>query len=637
MGKSFDKEMYDLNNTYLNVVKNEDSTISNFMCSLKEKNILLVGSGGSYSVACAIEHFCVREGFFAKAITPLTLNLYKEQIRNNNVILVTAGGRNSDSLNSYKFLHDLEPQNLLTICMKKDAPIKALQSCDLHNYFYEFELPSKKDGYLAVNSLIASILLFSKSMFQLYADDYYKLDSEFDFSKININTDKIMNVLVKDSIIVLHGGITTPIAIDLESKFSETALGNIQLVDFRNFAHGRHFWLNHRKESTSIISIVGKNEEIIAEKTLSLIPNEIPRYDIYLQEDNIMNMLHTYYIMFSIVNIAGKMQNINPGKPKVAEFGKKMYHINYNFCDESKFKKLKKSNKALAISRKIGINSSYALMKKYEEAYEQNIKFITSRCYKGIIFDYDGTLHIKNKNTIIENEIFDKINGLLENGIIIGIATGRGKSVRLEMRKLIKKDFWNSIAIGYYNGAEVGLLNDDTKPCKNIAVPLALRNIKNEICKINTNSKIIIDKAENPFQLTIIADDGQNSKHEFEYLKEICYSYPEVKVVSSSHSIDIILKDTNKKEVSKYYIDNKYVNNYDEFIYIGDSGSLYGNDFEMLLCETGISVDNVSKNLDYCWNYAPMGKRNLEATKYYLENININNGENSFLINLKRG
>ncbi len=637
MGKSFEKEMVDLNKTYISTLHNEDSIIINFLSSLKEKIILLVGSGGSYSVASALEYLCARKGFFAKAITPLSLNLYKEQIRNYNAILVTAGGRNSDSLNSYKFLHDLEPQNLLTICMKKDAPIKSLQSINLHNFFYEFELPTKKDGYLAVNSLIASILLFSKSMYNIYRDEFYKLPTEFDFVNDSGISEEINDVLLKESIIVLHGGITTPIAIDLESKFSETALGNIQLVDFRNFAHGRHFWLNHRKDSTSIISLIGKNEEKIAYKTLSLIPDVIPRFEVYLKEDNIINMLQAYYKMFTIVNIAGKMQKINPGKPKVIDYGKKMYHISYNFSDENSFRKLKKSNKQLSISRKIGINPSNDLLIKYEKAYEQNVSRITSKNFKGIIFDYDGTLHIKNKIVEIEQDIFNKINDLIGQGIVIGIATGRGKSVRKALRNVIKKEFWDYVAIGYYNGAEVGLLSDDTRPDKNIEIPIVFSTIKNEILKNNTNSKIIIDETENPFQLTVISNDGQNSKHEFEYIKEICYKYPEVKVVSSSHSMDIILKTTNKIAVSKYYLDSKFANSINDFIYIGDSGNLTGNDFEMLFCETGLSVDNVSKNIDSCWNYAPMGKRNLEATKYYLDAINIKSGESTFMINLKRG
>src|SRR5260370_29648479 len=43
--------------------------------------------------------------------------------------------------------------------------------------------------------------------------------------------------------IVLHSPSLDAAAWDLESKFSEAALGSIQVADYRNFAHGRHHWI----------------------------------------------------------------------------------------------------------------------------------------------------------------------------------------------------------------------------------------------------------------------------------------------------------------------------------------------------------------------------------------------------------
>ena len=56
---------------------------------------------------------------------------------------------------------------------------------------------------------------------------------------------------------------------------------------------------------------------------------------------------------------------------------------------------------------------------------------------------------------------------------------------------------------------------------------------------------------------------------------------------------------------------------------IGDSGDLGGNDYELLYGDTGLSVDYVSKEFNSCWNYALPGMRNLEATEYYLNMIDI--------------
>ena len=94
------------------------------------------------------------------------------------------------------------------------------------------------------------------------------------------------------------------------------------------------------------------------------------------------------------------------------------------------------------------------------------VEKLLSRRYKGIIFDYDGTLHDKYTTSKTEDRLFAKLNELLENHIIIGIATGRGKSARIELQKKIERKHWKKVLIAYYNGGVIGRLDDDTKPNK---------------------------------------------------------------------------------------------------------------------------------------------------------------------------
>ena len=49
---------------------------------------------------------------------------------------------------------------------------------------------------------------------------------------------------------------------------------------------------------------------------------------------------------------------------------------------------------------------------------------------------------------------------LLHKKIPIGIATGRGKSVRNELGEIIPEEFWSNVFIGYYNCAEIATLNE---------------------------------------------------------------------------------------------------------------------------------------------------------------------------------
>ena len=238
MGKNFRKELAEIPSTYAAVLREDVSTIKKFLDDAMGTPILLIGSGGSFSVAAAAEYLLRRAGLFCKAITPLELPQYRKQLFRVSAILFTAGGRNSDTQNTYQCLSEMEIHAILTLCMSKNAPIAKKQQVNLHSTYFDFSVPCGKDGFLAVNSTIASVALISKAIFELTNIEFYCLPEHLRKNPRNhLDTKKALNLTNKETMIVLHGGITTPIAYDLESKFSEIALGNIQLVDFRNFAH----------------------------------------------------------------------------------------------------------------------------------------------------------------------------------------------------------------------------------------------------------------------------------------------------------------------------------------------------------------------------------------------------------------
>lgn len=627
MGKNFEKEINSLDITYRKVLETDVSVLSNFLSTIRNEAILLVGSGGSFSVASAVEYLLLHAGYIAKAVTPVGLGMYSTQIRKMSIILFTAGGRNKDTINTYKFLSDLEPNYICSVCMKEDAPLKSIQRANLHNLYFEWDMPTKKDGYLAVNSLIASILLFSKALYELTKNNFFKLDLKYSFVKPNISSCK--EVITKDSIIVLHGGITTPVAIDLESKFSETALGNVQLVDYRNFAHGRHFWIAHRVNKSSIIVMSSKKYENLIKRTLKLIPEEIPILNINMVQNNILGFLDCYMNMFHVVKEAGILQNIDPGNPKVSEFGRKMYHLSYNQCNDEEYKVIKRNCILAAVNRKICGESEQERFNQYYNNCNEYIKEISKKDFRGIIFDYDGTLHQKGDFLDVEKQIYSHINRLLEKRIIVGIATGRGKSVRVELQRVIKKEFWDSVLIGYYNCSTFGFLSDDYKPDKSITKSKNLLDISAYLKDFESH-RIDID-SDNPYQISI----KPKSKYhiDLDLLREICLRWKGIKLVYSSHSVDIILDEISKSniidELMKY---SKLADS--DILFIGDSGAFGGNDFEMLSSKYSLSVDTSSKSDCSCWNIAPIGLRNLDATKYYFEKIIIGN-RGYFSIDLK--
>jgi hypothetical protein len=58
----------------------------------------------------------------------------------------------------------------------------------------------------------------------------------------------------------------------------------------------------------------------------------------------------------------------------------------------------------------------------------------------------------------------DELDRLLRADVIIGVATGRGKSVHQRLQEGLAREHWERVVVGYYNGGDVALLNDDSRP-----------------------------------------------------------------------------------------------------------------------------------------------------------------------------
>lgn len=610
MGKNYRKELDLLSEIYQQARLCDCETITRFLDKYSDKTFLGIGSGGSFSVAKIFEYMCTVSGRMCKSITPLELGYYSSQLRRNAAVLFTAGGGNNDSKNAYKFVSEHEMEGILTCCMRKNSPIKKMQRDNLHNYFFEYQMPVTKDGYLAVESLISSLTILAKAFEEATNDPFFRITEEAGWLSGELNLLLLNKILSKESIIVLHGGITSPAANDLESKFSETSLGNIQLVDLRNFAHGRHYWLSDRVTSTGIIALVSSREKKLATQTLQIVPEEIPVLRLDVDDTTIMGLFEAFHYIFEIVCQAGIIRGIDPGKPKVPEFGKKMYHINYNLG--------KKKNNTIfcAAERKMNAGMNVDLAKCISQG-ETNYNKIQNHIFRGIVFDYDGTLHNKENCTSTEKAIYIKLNELLEKGIKIGIATGRGKSVRKELQKVIKEAYWDQVVIAYYNGGCIGTLDDDSKPNKKEKVfPKEFKEIEIYVNKNIPKDIVTVDGMEekNPYQLTIIKSDKESDC--LEIIKEFIREIPTLKILESSHSIDIIPQTSSKNNIFHWSGWKGYEE--DDFLRIGDAGHFGGNDYELLQSIYGVSVDHISSSPWFCWNYAKPGMRNLEATLYYL-------------------
>lgn len=623
MGKPFSKELEKISNTVKWSFEQATDSLRKAILDDK-KPLVIIGSGGSLSACHFLALLYQQYGTIAKAITPLDLHYSQQILRDSNVLFISASGKNNDILFSYKTAINCEPSRLLSICMKSKSPLEKLADPVSTSFHFSYNLPTGSDGFLATNSLVAFFGLFAKAL-------NVKQDLIFD-SKINNSisrfkslTREFFNKVNPDfTFLVLHAGWGQPIAIDLESKLAEAALGDVLVSDYRNFGHGRHHWLDKRGVKSCIVALVTPDEKEIAIKTFKLLPIEIPVLFIETDKRGAEASIDLLVKSFVFVEALGQSQGIDPGKPGVPGYGRQLYHLRYQNIYLKSDKKSERQ-KRISITRKSKA-SVYNDLSNAEQIYWANSydKF-KSNLQKGsfgsVILDYDGTIcSAKNRFGDMDYEVIPYLITLLSNGFVLGIATGRGKSAKKALRDAIPPEFWPQIIVGYYNCSEIALLDDNSTPNRDLQINKRLKEIYELL--ISYHFPVEIQFGLKPSQLTIqIKKPEKWKKVRDSIIQLIMLKNPEnIQILESSHSMDIIDHSvTNKLNIKKYC--QKTAENLGKesgCLFIGDKGQWPGNDYQLLSEPYSLSVDDVSPLNESCWNLAFPSIKNVEATIYYL-------------------
>lgn len=622
MGKPFKSELISILDMYEWASTVDIQQLEDEINLIKYSPLLVVGSGGSLSACYYTTTLHQTKGQIAKAVTPLELIHSRNVINNSSLFFLTASGRNIDIITSFKNASKEEPRRQFAMIFSKNSPLKSL-SKEIHkSSFYEFSNPVGKDGFLATNSLIGFFTILYRAYGNKIDKQNLRLDNTF-LKALNVFSNSIAKNCTFQ---VLYGGTSQAVAIDIESKFSEAALGDVLYSDYRNFGHGRHQWLSKRPE-TCIVALITPTDKDLAEKTLSLLPKHIPVLILeskYEDEFAAIDLLHQ---SFYLADKMGELQNIDPGRPGVPEFGRKLYHLRY----ASMLKKAKNKNQNIAIQRKLGAISIHTMDKVTLDTWHKDCieykKKINSQKFGCLVVDYDGTIcDPKNRYTGLNKQMTDAINNLLKHDITVAIATGRGKSIRTDLKKVIEPIYHDKLIIGYYNGAEIGTISDEHIPPAIYESDATLVELNDKLKQRYTDLKTEVKR----YQLTIEFNGSELSFQKAE-LMEFINAQAKVGLlcVESSHSIDVILKPRVSKlnvvNHCKALLRSKKVIGL-EVLCIGDKGRFPGNDFELLSYPYSLSVDEVSRDKGSCWNFADTGQSQTDAAHFYIRSFLLSDG-----------
>ena len=166
-------------------------------------------------------------------------------------------------------------------------------------------------------------------------------------------------------------------------------------------------------------------------------------------------------------------------------------------------------------------------------------------------------------------------------GSYIGIATGRGKSVRRSLQQALPRELWDRVVIGYYNGAEVGSLEDDHCPDDREEVCPELQQVADGL----RSDAFIARLATCEFrlrQITLTPAEGIFPGPLWEYIHALLLSsgYTGAVALRSGHSVDILTPETTKLAVVDRV--RQMAGGGGPVLRIGDRGRWPGNDFALL-------------------------------------------------------
>jgi hypothetical protein len=244
--------------------------------------VIAVGSGGSFVTARLLARLVQRHHrSVARAATPLEFGIDAELARGKHLWLLSAEGANPDILAALDLALAAEPARLTVLCNRADSPLaSAAAAAGCH--VLAFPTRGQRDGFLATHTLLlSSTLLLRAAAAAVGANDPTSAPIVVDALPVEVwaamSARRLSPVIGRETLIVVYDPEVAEAAWLVETNMWEAALGNVQIADLRNFAHGRHHWLAKRACTTSLLALTTPSTEAIWTGIEVALPSDISR------------------------------------------------------------------------------------------------------------------------------------------------------------------------------------------------------------------------------------------------------------------------------------------------------------------------------------------------------------------------
>lgn len=618
MGKPYREELQRLGKTTVEAYSIAIEQLKRAIEDSSGEGLVIVASGGSQTAAQYLADLHQEAlGHPCRVVTPLVFQGHPSY-GHGYVWLLSAGGRNPDILDAASHAITSGARSITALVAVEESPLQILLSEYGASRTFAFSLSAGGDGFLATNGLWASCLLLERA----YQAAFIKpapVEVEDVASLLEWAEAAVETIPDWRNDLVCVGDPHTMVGLaDLEMRATEAALANVWITDLRNLGHGRHYWFASRGEATRTLCLATRPYMALATRTVDLIRQASTAQLIHVPgEGSKARLASIAFSMHAALRLGQKMRR-DPGRPGVPEFGEALYNLSLprtSTTDEP-------SRDQQIVLAKLGRRSGRLTDEELERwlpSLESYRTTLAQADISAVVFDFDGTLiESSRRYEPMDATAVRELRRLLEGGIRIGIATGRGDSCGNALRTQLPPDLWDHILMGYYNGACIQPLAKaevDAAPTDPI-IEEARRRIEQHVLQTNRGRCRVY-----PTQCSVSVLDGRSLSEAWCHVSAALRDLEEsdqIRIWMSSHSIDVVLAGVSKQNVVSFVASQANCLP-EQVLCVGDRGQWPGNDTELLEMPLSLSADQCSDRPDRCWNLAGLARRQVVATCYQLQ------------------
>jgi HAD superfamily hydrolase (TIGR01484 family) len=627
----YDGELANLPATYSAALAADIGRFKAAIAGACESSIIGVGTGGSFtasSLLCRLHE--AYTGRVSRPATSLEVICSPNLAAASPVFLISAEGKNPDIVEALQRARRHSARAIHALTNHRSSPfiehINKLTGISTHL----FEL-AEKDGYLATNSLLLNAVVIARAYGEL--DQGPSLPASMHDLRIGEQTVSewltsvqgfIEQAIARSTLIVTYSPLLQPVAADLESKLAEAAILNCQVADLRSLAHGRHLWFAERPAECAVLALLEPSLAPLWNHMRAMLPTTVPTATMSLAGGTPLDLLAGLVAEMHLVGALAHLQHRDVGHPDVPQFGRSLYYVDLpQFIPKpSDPPDRGEQSKSEALGARWPATTRRGFMRRSRDAFQESLE---RQLFRALVFDYDGTLCISSREDAAPPvPVIDQLNRLLSRGVIVAIASGRGGSLQERLRSCLPEAVHPNVHLGLYSGGRILTLNEvlDQQPTESSEFVSHVTRILHRLQTLGVPIDVV--RPTHPYQVSVRFREGLQTEGMWfvvaDALRQAGLNLSSI--VRSRHSVDILAPGVDKSRLIAHLILRKHIAP-DQVLTIGDQGAWPGNDCSLLEHRFSLSVDTPSRRLDRGWKLAPPYKRDVDATLWYLDQLQL--------------